>query len=126
MYVSSRDTCPGHENANLDLLRQADVRLWALEEVGKAGEELPNEPRIARGGLLPWGATDNADVCFWRLADLASPRAWDVVVNESRGPEWHHFGGGVVDFLVAVLDGSERVSVFPDDVPSEAPGFVRA
>jgi len=36
------------------------------------------------------------------------------------------FEGGTVDFLVAVLEGRERVSVFPQDVPSDAPTFVRA
>lgn len=100
--------------------------MWALEEMAKAGEDLPFRPRIVSGGLLAWGATDNADVCFWQLRDLDAHDSWGIAVNEGRGPEWHLFEGGMVDFLVAVLTGRERVSVFPEDVPSASPAFRRA
>ena len=107
---------PGAENPNLDLDRQAEVRLGALRELG---EDTP----YPLGELLPWAFTDNGDVLFWHTA--GEPDAWTVAVNESRGPEWHLFDGGAADFLVAFLSGRERVPVFPDDVPSEAPGFSR-
>lgn len=115
---------PQHPNDNLELVHEADGWRDVLEQIAEQ-EPLPYEPRIAVGGLLAWGATDNGDPCFWHLRS-EDPASWIVVIQEARGPDWHVHEGGLVDFLVAFLDGRERVGVFPDDVPSEAPGFVRA
>lgn len=117
---------PGHPNVNLDLVRQAEEQTWALRELAEAGEEIPYQPSIAHGGLLPWGLTDNGDVCYWVLGTPEPLAPVSVAVNESRGPEWHRFDGDLTDFLVGFLTGRERVSVFPADVPSARPGFNRA
>jgi hypothetical protein len=103
---------PGAANQYLDLDRQAEVRLDALRTLG---EELPYEP------LLPFAFTDNGDVVYWHAT--GDPDDWTVVVNESRGPEWHAFDGNATEFLVATLSGRERVPMFPEDFPSEEPGF---
>lgn len=117
---------PGHPNVNLDLVQQAEEQSAALRETAEAGEEHPYEPAVAPGGLLPWGLTDNGDVCYWVLSESEPLLTAFIAINESRGPEWHRFDGDLTDFLVGFLTGRERVSVFPDDVPSAAPGFVRA
>ncbi len=114
---------PGAGNPNLELVRQAELRLADLRAVQADGEELPYEPRVAAGGLLPWAITDNGDTAYWRIDDPAAPDGWTVVVNEGRGPDWHAFDGGAPAFLAAWLSGRERVSVFPDDVPEDPPGF---
>ncbi len=116
---------PGHERPHLELVHEAKGWLWALEEQAMAGEDLPFPPRIAPGGLLAWGVSGNGDPCFWHLRS-EDPASWTIAVEEARAPEWHLFEGGVVDFLVAVLEGRERVSVFPEDVPSRNPAFRRA
>jgi hypothetical protein len=103
---------PGAQNPNLDLDRQANVRLDALSTLG---EDLPYEP------LLPFAFTDNGDVVYWHTR--GDPDDWTVVVNESRGPEWHAFDGNATEFLVATLSGRERVPMFPEDFPGEDPGF---
>jgi hypothetical protein len=117
---------PGHQNPNLKLVQQAEEQSWALRETADAGEVHPFEPAIVPGGLLAWGLTDNGDVCYWVLAETEPPRPAFVAVNESRGPEWYRFDGDLTDFLVSFLTGRERVPIFPDDVPSARPGFVRA
>jgi len=108
---------PGAENQDLALEVQANRQLRALREVEAGGEPVPYE--IDR--LLPWAVSDNGDVAYWR-AD-GEPAQWSVVVNEGRGPEWHEFPGGAVEFLLAWLTGNERVSVFPDDVPDPRDPF---
>lgn len=115
---------PGHTNPNLDLIREARGWAWALQEEAQAGEQHPFDHRIAPGGLLAWGVSGNGDPCFWHLRE-EDPAAWIVAVQEARSPDWHVYEGGLVDFLVAVLSGRERVSVFPDDVPSDAVTFLR-
>ena len=103
---------PGAENPNLDLDRQTHVRLDALSALG---EDLPYEP------LLPFAFTDNGDVVYWHAK--GEPDDWTVVVNESRGPEWHAFDGTATEFLLAALTGRERVPMFPADFPGEDPAF---
>jgi hypothetical protein len=95
-----------------------------MEELA-ADEPLPYPARMDVGGLLAWGASDNGDPCYWHLRS-EDPATWTVVIQEGRGPEWHVYDGGLVDFLVAFLMGREQVSVFPDGAPSQGPDFVRA
>lgn len=116
---------PGHENPHVELVHEAEGWLSALEAQVEDGEDLPFPPRLAPGGLLAWGVSGNGDPCFLHMRS-EDPARWTVAVQEARGPDWHVFEGGVVDFLVAVLEGRERVSVFPEDVPSENPAFRRA
>ncbi len=115
---------PGHENPSLDLVHEARGWEWALLEEARAGERHPFAPRIAVGGLLAWGATANGDPCFWHLR-AQNPASWIVAVQEARGPDWHVFEGGLVDFLSAVLGGREHVGVFAEDVPTADPRFER-
>jgi hypothetical protein len=116
---------PGHPNPNLELVREARGWEWAMREILDQGEQLAFPPEIEVGGLLAWGADANGDPCFWHVRS-EDPASWVIVIQEARGPDWHLYDGGLVDFLVDFLEGRERVLVFPDNVPSEAPGFRRA
>jgi len=114
---------PGAANENLDLVVQTERQLEALRAVRDDGEPVPYEPAPARGGLLPWAITDNGDVGYWAVADPGDPGSWTVVFNEGRGPQWHAYDGGAVAFLVDWLEGRERPTVFPEDVPYEPGTF---
>jgi hypothetical protein len=115
---------PGHPNRYVELLHEAEGWRWAMEEIAK-DEPLRFPPHIGVGGLLAWGASGAGDPCFWHVRS-EDPASWVVFVQEARGPDWHLYEGGLAEFLVAVLEGRERVSVFPEDLPSANPGFVRA
>lgn len=107
---------PGIDDPYLDLERQAEVRLGALETMG---DENPYG-----AALLPFAFTDNGDVAFWHT--VGDPEDWRVVANESRGPEWYEFHGTATEFLLATLKGTERVPFFPEDFPDPEPGFTPA
>ena len=116
---------PATANAHLSLQEAIGGRhsqLWALRTLREGGEEIPYPIYPEPGGLLPWGITDNGDVCYWHTAS-ADPAAWTVAANESRGPEWDDFRGTMVEFLVGVLSGRHRCPVFPEDFPSHIPTF---
>jgi hypothetical protein len=120
---------PGHPNPNLELVEEARRWSWAQrrlrEQGGKPGKDLlPYSPEIEPGGLLAWGASANGDPCFWHLRSL-DPNSWIVAVQEARGPDFHVHGGELADFLVGLLERRVRVSVFPEDFPSQDPGFAR-
>jgi hypothetical protein len=72
--------------------------------------------------LMPWGFTENGDVCFWHICGNAE--TWTVVLQESRCAQWESFDGGMVVFLEALLHRGYRSRIFPEGFPSEAPVFV--
>jgi hypothetical protein len=85
-------------------------------------EDHPAFPAFpAKGGLLPFGQTDNGDRLYWRTD--GAPSAWTVLVLEGRGPERFEFKGSMSLFLENVLSRRVRVNVFPDDFPSTNPAF---
>jgi len=116
---------PETANPHLNLQRAVTGpygALWALRTLREGGEAIPYPIFPESGGLLPWGITDNGNVCYWRTAS-SNPSRWTVAVNESRGPTWDDFAGTMVDFLLAVLSRRRRCVVFPDDFPSDHPTF---
>jgi len=112
---------PFAANENLNLLKEVQEVGEIYAELGRGGHETPPPFFPSPGGLLPLGATDNGDFLFWKVS--GPPDTWTIVVNESRAPEYEEFDGGLSAFLVAILNGGFTSKIFPDDFPSEAPGF---
>ncbi len=116
---------PGHPNPNLALVEQARDWSWVLRQRRDQGEQvLPFPAEIEPGGLLAWGRPSTAIRAS--ASAVEGPGLVGRRPQEARGPDWHVFEGGLVEFLVAVLEGRERVSLFPEDVPSDEPRFARA
>lgn len=117
---------PYHDNQFLDLLWQTPNHLRVLRTlVEDGGGEEPYLLRSEPGGLVSWGLTDNGDMCFWHVTSR-DPSEWTVALRPSRSSQWHRFEGALTEFLVEMLSGRERVSIFPEGVPSSAPGFTPA
>ncbi|RFU87970.1 hypothetical protein DY218_04235 [Streptomyces triticagri] len=106
----------------LDLAQQVEDELTALKELAAAGEEIPYKlDRPAE--IVTFGRDENGDSLFWHCRDMESPNNWTVLVKDARAPDWFPFGGGLSDFLTAVLAGRTRFPVFPADFPPIRPGF---
>lgn len=114
---------PYEANSNIDLLTQRSARLNALRSLGEQGESVPFNVEPRKEQLLPWGATDNGDVCYWVTQPDKDPEEWTIAVNEARGPQWEQFNGSVTEFLAAVFSRMLKVSIFPSGFPSEEPLF---
>jgi hypothetical protein len=113
---------PNSPLREVDLAHQRERAIWALKKLQEGGEEIPyslTDPVQ----LLPFGRTDNGDVCYWFMHDADDPNAWTVVVNAARDSRWVEYLGTVTSFLADVLSGTFEVAVFPDDFPSEEPFF---
>lgn len=111
---------PTTNNPNLQLATQLSVRRQALAASRASGDPHPTR-------LIPWAFTDNGDVCYWRTpSTLDKVDDWLITVNESRWTSWAEFDMTSVEWLVAVLTGRLRLTVFPNDFPSQTPTFRRA
>lgn len=116
---------PVTDNEYLDLAHRREIDLEALRTIQRDfPEDVPY--RLENPAeLLPAALTDNGDIVYWHVDDPKHPDRWSITVNESRGPEWFRYDGGFTAFLADVLSRRIRVSVFPDDFPSQNPTFSR-
>jgi hypothetical protein len=61
------------------------------------------------GGLLSWGENSNSDMFFWSTAS-ANSEEWPVVFFQRHPGIFIHYSGGIVDFLVDLLEGRHHAS----------------
>lgn len=110
---------PFSGNEYVNLVDQIRVRLDALRVIrDKYGpKECPYPLFPEKGGLLPWGATDNGDVLFWLTK--GEPRHWAVIINESRSPLFERHAESMTDLLAKLITGEVRSEIFPEDFPDK-------
>lgn len=89
------------------------------------GEFLDARPALRRagfasyprpGGLLPCGYTAGASLIAWQTGGRAD--GWPLVLLERDGVEFERFDGGIVAFIVALLEGRRFDTVLPEDWPT--------
>jgi hypothetical protein len=61
------------------------------------------------GGLLSWGENSNSDMFFWSTS-AADSNEWTVVIFERHPGIFLNYDGGMVDFLVDLLEGRHHAS----------------
>ena len=113
---------PSSKNEDLNLQNQIVKQLDALRGLGFGGEPIPFSLFPDRGGLLPFGVTDNGDVLFWKTK--GDPSAWSIVIGESRSSNYEEYNLGISDFLAAILAAEIASAIFPTDFPSNYPKFI--
>lgn len=65
-----------------------------------------------KGGLLPWGVTDNGDGLNWLTSD--DPEEWSIVVDDGYGNSCE-YKNSLTEFLYEILSGISTCPLFPDD-----------
>lgn len=115
---------PAADNDLLDLRNRQRQDIDSLRVThSKFPDEIPyrvTEP----AELLPVAITENGNIAYWHVTDPENPDSWTITINESRGPEWYRYPGGLTSFLADMLSRRIRVTVFPDDYPVEQPEFI--
>jgi hypothetical protein len=67
---------PLREAPNVNLLQQIPKKLDGLRALKHETIPFPLFPQI--GGLLPFGATDNANILYWLVR--GNPEDWSIVI----------------------------------------------
>lgn len=91
---------PGCSNPNLDLVTVCPQMQEAVEEMRRMfGNDIP----YSHESLVPWGITDNGDVCFWHTVG-SEPDDWHVVAADTRMSDWEAHECGFESYLCGVLN----------------------
>jgi len=105
---------PFAANPNINLMQQFKGTLDALRSLrDRFGEELPYQLYPERGGLFPWGLTDNGDSLYWLTE--GGPEGWPVVVNAGREPRYERYNLPMTEFLACLVEGTFRSEIVPSD-----------
>ncbi|NTU21995.1 SMI1/KNR4 family protein [Brevibacillus sp. HB1.2] len=113
---------PFVENTALNLNEQMSDMLEAYNESRKNHPDhfkFPTFPE--KGGILPWGGTDNGDELYWLTQ--GDPENWKVLIYGTRSSDFVQYALTMTDFLQKVLNKEIICEFFPEDIPSEAPKF---
>ncbi|URZ02827.1 SMI1/KNR4 family protein [Clostridium felsineum] len=100
------------------------------EEISKAYiESKANNPEYfkhevfpTKGGILPWGYTENGDELYWLTVGASDE--WHVIVYESRSSDYYEYNMGMVQFIYELVSGKLVCPAFPDDFPGEEYEFI--
>ncbi|XRQ08829.1 SMI1/KNR4 family protein [Actinomadura welshii] len=93
-------------------LAQDEITLLDGTEEGRLITPYPFYPE--RSGLLPWGATENGEVCLW-LTDKENSNEWPIIVTDGLG--YWRYDGNILSFVGDLLSGNVTCPIFPDDFP---------
>lgn len=104
---------PFTQKESLNFLHQKNTRLDALRVIKEkyGDEECPYPLYPEAGGLLPWGATDNANVLYWLT--IGRSDNWTVVINESRGPLFEEYQESMTSYLTKLISGNISSKIIP-------------
>ncbi|MBB4986476.1 MULTISPECIES: Lsr2 family DNA-binding protein [Streptomyces] len=97
----------------------ATIRTQLHHDRDSGTHPVPHDPRH----LFAMGVTDNGEYLFWITESAGAPEKWTIAANEARGPQWYTYGGGLADFLTALLSGRETVPLFPDSLLTQGVFF---
>lgn len=95
--------------------------LEIMRDLYEAGDGLTGgyAPFPVANGLLPWGTSLSGDTFYWRVTGPDGDQ-WPVVVGGRNG-DWWECEGGMIAFLVGLIDGSIERRGLPRDVPTRNP-----
>lgn len=114
---------PFSENEHINLEKGVKEILETYSYVRKDFPEIYTHPPFpAKGGLLPWGATNNGDDLYWLTKD--KPNCWTVVVDDRGNGELIEYDLNMTDFLYKVLSKELICPAFPEDFPSTNPEYI--
>ncbi|GGT66593.1 hypothetical protein [Streptomyces purpureus] len=110
---------PGREE---EFIQEIYEELEILKDLcGEGEDDLAggNVPFPREGGLFPWGSSLSGDSFYWKVSSDNGDE-WPVVVGGRNG-DWWEFEGGMLAFLVGLIDGTVERRGLPRDIPSRSP-----
>lgn len=101
---------PASKNKNIELLYQIRIRLDALRDLKFQGECLPYNLYPEVDGAIPFAATDNGDLLFFKPVAKSS---YFIVFNEARSPVCEEVNLTWSNFIVHLVSGKINSKILP-------------
>ena len=105
---------PWCQNENLNIFTRGKI---VGDAYRASHEEFPKDFPFAvypeKGGLLPFGGTDNGDEFYW-LTDDINPEKWKLIVYMDRSDEYLEYNLNLMDFLTGIFSGEIECEVMPE------------
>ena len=104
-------------------------RQWMLDQVQEFAAQREEDPEAflyelypAKEGLLPFAATDQRVVFFYRMS--GKPTKWPIVIWRMEDEDWNKHAMTMTELLIALLKGN-AVATFPKNwaTQEEKPSF---
>jgi hypothetical protein len=76
-------------------------------------------PFPEKGGLIPWGDSDEGDMFYWRTVG-DSPDEWTVVLSGSWD-DWPQFPVSLTEYLAGLISGTVPAEGLPQGWPGPDP-----
>lgn len=96
---------PGATRDHLHLVRAGLEILGATHEARRSRpRDVPFALYPEKGGLFPWGRTQNGDTLFWSTE--GTPETWPTVVVEARGARCERLSMSMSQVLLHFLQGT--------------------
>ncbi|MET9402414.1 hypothetical protein [Kitasatospora sp. NPDC002965] len=112
----------GSARPGSDIVRQTEEARQLLRDYPEP--DLPAllaEHGLTTDDLVQWAVTDNADLLFW--LPVGEPDDWPTLVVQAGRLRFAQLPLSSPGVLLALLSGTVRLALFPDDFPSERPEF---
>lgn len=113
---------PFSKRETINLISGMATQKEVIEELtNDYGEDFPYSIYPETDGLLPFAITDNGDVIYWLTN--GSPDDWNIIINESRGPDFERIQLSTLDFIEKFVSGALNSDIIPNIKPPKFPIF---
>lgn len=114
---------PFDEDEYVNLITRGDkISKAYIESKIKNPQYFKHEVFPNKGGILPWGYTENGDELYWLTVENSDE--WHIIVYESRSSDYYEYSMGMVEFIYKLVSGKIICPAFPDDFPGEDYEFI--
>ncbi len=109
------------EYMNLFIRGQEIIKAYTESKINEP-EYFEHNVFPIKGGILPWGYTDNGDELYWLTEGNCDE--WKIVVYESRSSDFYEYNMGIVQFIYELISKKIICPAFPDDFPGDICEFI--
>jgi hypothetical protein len=107
---------PGEEDKFVSVAQGILENLASLRESDMSHGHVPFPEK---GGLIPWGDSDEGDMLYWRTRG-DNPDEWTVVVS-GAWDDWPEFPGSLTEYLAGLISGTVPAEGLPQGFPGPDP-----
>lgn len=114
---------PFSADRNVNYIERMNIMLEAYQiSKSKLPEYFIHNVYPDKGGLLPWGYTENGDELYWKTDE--SLDNWEIIIYESASPDYCCYKMSLTEFLYKIITGKLVCDIFPSNLFKEEMAYI--